>query len=100
MEGSLPFADDRSALASHGRYDDLLAALTHELLTPLTSVVGHTELVLESTSLNEEDRQCLERIQLGSDQLARRLQVLVEGLPTIVLEGPALEELVARVSRL
>ncbi len=71
----------------------------HELLTPLTSIVGYTELVLESKALTPEDRQCLAAIQLHGDRLARRMQDLVEELPMMALDREALGELVARISR-
>jgi signal transduction histidine kinase len=93
-------ADHGSALPDDEGTHDLLAGLAHELLTPLTSVVGYTELLLESTTLTEEDRRCLEAVQRRGDELSRRLQMLIEELPTIVLDGAALEELVSRISRL
>lgn len=56
--------------------DDFLAAVSHELRTPITSIVGYTELLVDDTPLDEEQKRYLEIVERN----ARRLGVLVEDL--------------------
>jgi len=57
--------------------DDLLAMVSHELRTLLTTVVGALRLLSAGTPLNPDERQ--EMLQMA-DRQARRLWVLIEQL--------------------
>lgn len=56
----------------------LIASISHELLTPLTSVVGYSEVLLsgDTGDLAAEQRAMLERVASNGD----RLLELIEGL--------------------
>ena len=54
--------------ALNQRQDDFVASVTHELRTPVTSVVGFAE-ELESTPLTDEQREYVTIIQRNSDRL-------------------------------
>lgn len=59
--------------------DDFLATTSHELRTPITSIVGYTELLADSGSVHESKRAWLAVI----DRNAHRLSELVEDLLTL-----------------
>ncbi len=53
-----------------------LAIISHELCTPLTEIITATE-ILEGTSLNKDQRQCLEVIEHSALQLNKLIQDLI-----------------------
>ncbi|MEV7528948.1 sensor histidine kinase [Agrococcus sediminis] len=59
--------------------DDFLATTSHELRTPITSIVGFAELVAESDAVAETERSWLAVIERN----AQRLSELVEDLLTL-----------------
>jgi two-component system phosphate regulon sensor histidine kinase PhoR len=59
--------------------DDFLATTSHELRTPITSIVGYTELLAESDAVPASKRGWLDVI----DRNAHRLAELVEDLLTL-----------------
>ncbi len=59
--------------------DDFLATTSHELRTPITSIVGYAELLAESDAVPDSKRAWLEVI----DRNAHRLSELVEDLLTL-----------------
>lgn len=59
--------------------DDFLATTSHELRTPITSIVGYAELLSESGAVPEDKRVWLDVI----DRNAHRLAELVEDLLTL-----------------
>lgn len=59
--------------------DDFLATTSHELRTPITSIVGYTELLADTASVSDTERSWLDAIQRN----ALRLSELVEDLLTL-----------------
>ncbi len=59
--------------------DDFLATTSHELRTPITSIVGYTELLADAGELPGREREWVEAI----DRNAVRLSQLVEDLLTL-----------------
>ncbi|MCE8423016.1 MAG: PAS domain S-box protein [Candidatus Methanoperedens sp.] len=59
---------------------EFISIITHELLTPLTSIKGFTELLFDGTSgqINEEQRKSLEIIKRNSDRLIRLIRELLD----------------------
>ena len=57
-----------------------LATVSHELLTPLTSVIGYTEMVLEGMAgpISDEQREYLDTILAKSDQLHQLISKLLD----------------------
>ncbi len=51
--------------------DELISVVSHDLRTPLTSIMGYLELVMteESGALNDEQRQFLEVVRRNADRL-------------------------------
>ena len=62
--------------------EDFVAAVSHELRSPLSSVLGHTELLLESEELTDDVARGLEVIKRNSV----RLQTLVSDLLQTALQ--------------
>lgn len=71
--------------------EDFLATTSHELRTPITSIVGFCELLAESDALGDQERAWVEVI----DRNAVRLSSLVEDLLTLgtTVTKPAAAEL-------
>ncbi|HKT78812.1 MAG TPA: ATP-binding protein [Vicinamibacterales bacterium] len=65
---------EREKLDSLGR---LAGGIAHDFNNLLTAIVGHTELVLESRALADEDRQQLEQVQQASQRAAALTQQLL-----------------------
>ena len=59
------------------RKDDLVVYLAHDIRTPLTSVLGYLELLMENQDLSEQQRQ---KFMDSALRKAGRIQVLVEEL--------------------
>jgi signal transduction histidine kinase len=74
---------------------DFVATASHELRTPITSISGYVELLLEDEALPDEQRAHLRVIARNAD----RLEVLVQDLLTINKgEAGALEPAITSVS--
>ena len=81
--------------------DEFVGLVSHDLRTPLTSITGYAELLLDEEELREDQRRFLTVI----DRNARRLQHLLDdllfearlqaGAPTLELEEVDLAELAA-----
>lgn len=69
--------------------DDFIATVSHELRSPLTSVLGHTELLLDSEALTDDVARGLEVIKRNSVRLQHLVSDLLqtalqrEGVPTL-----------------
>lgn len=70
-EGSATFAELR---------DVLVTSLNHELRTPLSAILGHTELLEDATDLPQPVTTSLQAIQRG----ARRLATVADDVSTLV----------------
>jgi len=64
------------SLAANRLKSEIVANVSHELRTPLNSIVGYTELLLDSDSLGPDDRVMVKRIQ----EAAGRQTELVNGV--------------------
>lgn len=60
----------------------LLAAMTHEIKTPMTSIVGYSEALMRVKLTEEERQKSIERINMESKRLERLSQKLM-GLITL-----------------
>ena len=49
--------------------DEFVALISHDLRTPLTSIMGYVELALEGDGIGDEERSYLEVVQRNSDRL-------------------------------
>jgi PAS domain S-box-containing protein len=60
--------------------DDFVATVSHELHTPLTSIMGFTNLLLEAPGVMDQDRQteALTMIRKGTRRLSRLISNLLE----------------------
>lgn len=57
--------------------DEFVALISHDLRTPLTSIVGYLELTMESTSLTEEQHRYLTVVERNSERLLRLVNDLL-----------------------
>jgi len=57
--------------------DEFVALISHDLRTPLTSIMGYLELAMDDESLGEEPRTYLEVVQRNSDRLLRLVNDLL-----------------------
>jgi signal transduction histidine kinase len=57
--------------------DEFVALISHDLRTPLTSIMGYLELALDDDGLGEEPRSYLEVVQRNSDRLLRLVNDLL-----------------------
>ncbi len=64
------------SLAANRLKSEFVANMSHELRTPLNSIVGYSELLLDSETLGGDDRVMIERIL----EAARRQTELVNGI--------------------
>ena len=74
---------------------NLLRAISHDIRTPLTGIVGATSVLLEQEDLTEEQRRELLR---GANQDARWLIRIVENLLSVTRIGPDGEAHLNKVS--
>jgi signal transduction histidine kinase len=109
-------AQNVELLAADKLKDEFIALVSHDLRTPLTSIIGYVELVLEDeggTRLDEETRRYLQVVARSSDRLLRlvddlllaarlqsgRLMLNIEPADVTALAGQALDELNARAEQ-
>jgi len=57
--------------------DEFVSLVSHDLRTPLTSIVGYVDLVLDDPSLSDEDRQYLAIVARNADRLHRLVDDLL-----------------------
>jgi signal transduction histidine kinase len=57
--------------------DEFVALISHDLRTPLTSIMGYVELAMDDELLGEEPRSYLEVVQRNSDRLLRLVNDLL-----------------------
>ena len=82
---------------------DLIATVTHDLRTPLTSVIGYLEFVLEDTKLQEETAEFVQIARRNGERMLQmindildlsRLEARRTPLPPVRSAVPILEEVV------
>jgi signal transduction histidine kinase len=57
--------------------DEFVALISHDLRTPLTSIMGYLELTMDDETLGEDTRGYLEIVQRNSDRLLRLVNDLL-----------------------
>jgi len=57
--------------------DEFVALISHDLRTPLTSIMGYLELTMDDETLGEESRGYLDIVQRNSDRLLRLVNDLL-----------------------
>jgi signal transduction histidine kinase len=57
--------------------DEFVALISHDLRTPLTSIMGYLELTMDDVTLGEEPRGYLEVVQRNSERLLRLVNDLL-----------------------
>ncbi len=57
--------------------DEFVALISHDLRTPLTSIMGYLELTMDDETLGEESRSYLDVVQRNSDRLLRLVNDLL-----------------------
>jgi signal transduction histidine kinase len=57
--------------------DEFVALISHDLRTPLTSIMGYLELTMDDATLGEEPRSYLEVVQRNSERLLRLVNDLL-----------------------
>jgi signal transduction histidine kinase len=57
--------------------DEFVALISHDLRTPLTSIMGYLELAMDDDALGDEPRSYLEVVQRNSDRLLRLVNDLL-----------------------
>ncbi|MCP5104591.1 MAG: HAMP domain-containing histidine kinase [bacterium] len=58
--------------------DHFLAATTHDLRSPITAILGFTDLILMNGALDEEDRERLKHIRISTDFLAKMVNDILD----------------------
>jgi signal transduction histidine kinase len=57
--------------------DEFVALISHDLRTPLTSIMGYLELTLDDEAIGDDSRSYLEIVQRNSDRLLRLVNDLL-----------------------
>jgi signal transduction histidine kinase len=57
--------------------DEFVALISHDLRTPLTSIMGYLELTMDDRTIGEDTRSYLEIVQRNSDRLLRLVNDLL-----------------------
>lgn len=87
QEQALRMADQRlqqevaaTAVAAEHMKNDVLSAVSHELKTPLSLIVGFASLLAEDSdgNLTPAQRQMVERIRMGADRLSQKIEDLLD----------------------
>ena len=104
FEGAvLAYHDITDLLQALRTQEEFVAAVSHELRSPLSSVLGHIELLLDSESLPEEVVHGLEVVKRNSVRLSRLVSDLLEttlqrdGSPVLVRSPIDVADLVREV---
>ncbi len=71
LGSTLAFHDVTQFMRALRVKDDFVASISHELRTPLTSILGYIDVVLESDTLDEENRRFLDVAWRNGDRLNR-----------------------------
>ncbi len=81
-ENALHQALEKSRVASQAK-SEFLTNMTHELFTPMNSILGMTELALAS-ELNQEQKQYLDIIKFSGDSLLYMLHSILDTMIVIL----------------
>ena len=98
---ALAYKDITDLMRALRAQEDFVADVSHELRSPLTSVLGHLELLLESERLPPELRHQVEVMQRNTDRLRDLVSDLLETAalrdgPPLLAPSPTDVALVAR----
>jgi len=67
------------ALGSANRAkNQFLSSISHELRTPMTSIIGFAQLLKSSEEINEEDQDCVDEILHSAEHLLRLINDVLE----------------------
>jgi signal transduction histidine kinase len=70
-------AQNEQLLESDRLKDEFVALISHDLRTPLTSIIGYLELTLDDGNLNEAQRRYLEIVDRNADRLLQLVNDLL-----------------------
>jgi len=79
LQGSLAELEEArlAAVATTRRKDEFLAHVSHQLRTPLTSILGFAQFLLEEDQLGGEEREAVSVIRSNGEQLLEMISELV-----------------------